>query len=346
MSGAIATKRLLQGALSSRYLAPVWVPLSRQRVSIFMMHRFAVPDLGVDGHDPAVLRTTLERLRRDRYSILSLDEALRRLRERSGFPPSSVVLTVDDGYFDFAAVAAPVFAAFDAPVTVFVTTGFLEGTHWLWWDQIEYVISRTRVPVLSVPRDGGTLTVQPGRPAERRRLAMQVAADSTALTEAARTAFVAALASAARVEIPPRPPADFAPMSWEEARGLESRGVSFGPHTVSHPILTRTTDADAAWQIGESWRVLRERVARPLPILAYPNGDYGARERELAARAGLAAAVTTEASYASTGRFHAEGGRFTIPRFAYPDHPDNVCLTATGFTRVSNAVRRVLPFIR
>jgi peptidoglycan/xylan/chitin deacetylase (PgdA/CDA1 family) len=345
-SGTVAAKRLLQRVFSSRYMAAVWLPLSWERISIFALHRFRAPELTVDGHDPALLAGTLERLRRERYPILSLEEAVSRLNARSDLPPRAVVFTVDDGYADFASVAAPVFSAFDVPVTVFVTTGFIEGTHWLWWDQISYVLSRTRASSLSVPLDGTSVTLQLGDGVGRSRIARQVAVDATRLPETARKAFIDALAAAADVEIPAAPTTPYAAMTWADCRRLENQGVSFAPHTVSHPILIRTTEADAAWQLSESWKRLREQVARPVPILAYPNGDYSPREFALLERAGLMAAVTTEPRYAGADAFHETHGRFMIPRFPYPDRPNNVCLTAAGFTRVSAAVRRAFAFVQ
>ncbi len=299
----------------------------------------------VQGHDPVLLRKTLEQLRRERYTILSLEEAVRRLRERLGFPPRSLVFTVDDGYFDFAEVGAKVFAAFDCPVTVFVTIGFLEGTLWHWWDHIDYIIRQTKARALSLPFKETTLALQLDDATDRALIAAQVALDCTTLSETARSDFVSALSIAAEVEIPTRPTPRYAPMSWEDTRSLEKQGVSFGPHTMSHPILNLTTEADAGWQIGESWRLLQQRVTRPLPIFAYPNGDYSSREVELVAQTGLTAAVTTEQTYAHTEKFHAgKHGNLMIPRFSYPEYPNNVCLTAAGFTRVSAAVRRALRF--
>lgn len=324
----------------------MWVPLSRERVSIFALHRFATPDVGVQGHDPALLRRTLARLRRERYSILSLEDAVRRLRERSAFPRCSLVFTVDDGYFDFDTTAAPIFAAFDAPVTVFVTTGFLDGTGWLWWDQIEYVFTETAARTLSVPLADRKLVVQLGDRAARSRAAAQIAHDCTAIGDADRQEFIRVLSQAAAVEIPTRPPARYAPMSWETCRRLQRRGVSFGPHTVSHPVLIRTSTADSAREIVGSWTDLQQRVARPVPILAYPNGDCDRRELELAARAGLEGAVTTEPGYATIESFHDVYGPFMIPRFPYPDYPAKVCLTAAGFMRVSAAVRRAFAVVR
>lgn len=310
-----------------------------------MLHRFAVPEMEVQGHDPAMLRETLEHLRCERYTILSLEEAVRRLRERLGFPPRSLVFTVDDGYFDFTEVGAKVFSAFDCPVTVFVTGGFLEGTLWHWWDHIDYIIRQMRAKTLSLQFNDTILPIQLGDAADRSLIAAQIAFDCTRLSESDRKDFIVALAAAADVEIPAQPPARYAPLSWEDTRRLEGQGISFGPHTMSHPILIKTTEADAGWQISESWKLLQQRVARPLPIFAYPNGDYSSREVELVAQTGLAAAVTTEQTYACTESFHAENhGNLTIPRFAYPEYTSNVCLTAAGFMRVSAMIRRAVHF--
>lgn len=301
--------------------------------------------MGVRGHDPVLLRKTLEQLRRERYTIFSLEEAVRRLRERLGFPPRSLVFTVDDGYFDFTQVGAKVFTAFDCPVTVFVTTGFLEGTHWHWWDHIDHIIRQTHAKTLSLQLNETTLPIQLGDAAGRSAIAAQIALDCTVLSESGRKDFISTLSIAADIEIPTQPPARYAPMSWEDTLRLEKQGISFGPHTMSHPILTQTTEADAGRQIDESWRLLQQRVTRPLPIFAYPNGDYSSRDVELVARSGFAAAVTTEQAYAHTERFHAgKHGNLMIPRFSYPEYPAKVCLTAAGFTRVSTAVRRTLQF--
>ena len=346
-NGFVATKKAMQGVLSSRYLTPMWLSLSRQRVSIFVLHRFAMPQLDVAGHEPVPLRRLFERLRREHYKVFSLEEACRRLGDGSGFPPASLVFTVDDGYCDFAEVAAPVFAAFDIPVTVFVTTGFLDGTYWFWWDRIEHAICTTMKRRLSIQTPDVTVNLDLTDGVNRPHLSMALSEDLTRLSEAARADFVDALSSEADVELPANAPARYAPMTWDDARRLERRGVAFAPHTVTHPILPCTTDPDAAWQIPESWRRIQEQVARPLPIFAYPNGDYTARDMDIVARAGLTSAVTSTPGYVHVAQFDQPAGRFAMPRFPYPDHhPDTVCLTATGLTRVTAAARRAFAFLR
>jgi peptidoglycan/xylan/chitin deacetylase (PgdA/CDA1 family) len=68
-----------------------------------------------------LLRQRLETLRKSGCNILPLGEALERLR-KGDLPARSVVLTFDDGFFDFYREAAPVLREYQAPATVYVST--------------------------------------------------------------------------------------------------------------------------------------------------------------------------------------------------------------------------------
>jgi peptidoglycan/xylan/chitin deacetylase (PgdA/CDA1 family) len=94
------------------------------------MHRFADAGLGVRGASIAGLRDNLAFLRRHRIRVASLAELLSPEMADQRPRGPSVVFTVDDGYTDFARVAAPVFAEFDCPVTVFLVHG-CSGRHLL-----------------------------------------------------------------------------------------------------------------------------------------------------------------------------------------------------------------------
>jgi peptidoglycan/xylan/chitin deacetylase (PgdA/CDA1 family) len=55
------------------------------------------------------------------YEVLALDDALRLLRAHS-LPPKGVVITFDDGFYDFYKHAVPILREFDYPATVFLST--------------------------------------------------------------------------------------------------------------------------------------------------------------------------------------------------------------------------------
>ena len=128
-------KRSVRRVLTSSSAVRAAFAFNKRAAPIFMLHRFRGHESAGEGHDPAALRANLTWLRANKCPLVPLTELLDRLAE--GAPTArAVAFTVDDGYADFASVAAPIFAEFDCPVTVFVTTGFLDGHDWMWWDKL------------------------------------------------------------------------------------------------------------------------------------------------------------------------------------------------------------------
>ncbi len=70
---------------------------------------------------PRTLTRRLDALRRLGCTVLSLPEAVDRLYAET-LPPRAVVLTFDDGYYDFEAMALPLLEERRYPATVYVTT--------------------------------------------------------------------------------------------------------------------------------------------------------------------------------------------------------------------------------
>jgi len=316
--------------------------LTRGRAAVLMLHRFRVPDLGIDGHEPAVVRRALEYLRRQRYELLPLREIFdrlangRELRRAVGF-------TMDDGYFDQASVAGPIFAEFDCPVTTFVTTGFLDGRLWLWWDRIEYAFRRCRRSSIQLRIEDRAVELKWDHPAERDRVQARFTESCKQLPEEHKLEVLEQLGLACDVEIPHRPPPEYAPMSWDMLRACEGRGMSFGPHTVTHPILTRTSDDQSHRELAEGWSRLLECAARPLPIFCYPNGrsqDFGDREVRTLRELGLLGAVVGEPGYAEfpVGE-SGDGARFRQKRFSFPEGLPELIQYVSGLEWLKSRLR-------
>jgi peptidoglycan/xylan/chitin deacetylase (PgdA/CDA1 family) len=308
------------------------------------LHRFAVPDLCVTGHDPLLLGKSLDRLRRERFNLVSLDEAVTLLHVPSADLRRTVAFTIDDGYSDIALVAADVFAAFDCPVTVFLSTGFVDGRLWHWWDQVEYICLSTEKEQLDIGLGAEAHTLELSNKERRERAAKLLWEKCKQISEQTKLEFIAQLAADAEVEVPSSPPAQYRALSWSDVRGLERRGFSFGPHGVSHPVLARTTARDSARQIAESWEVVKSKTEHPVPIFAYPNGlpgDFGDREIDQLVRSSLVAAVTSIAGYARRDDLKGSPqGCYRIPRFGYPEDPTRVCFVASGLEQIARYLRR------
>lgn len=74
---------------------------------------------------PATLRRRMELLAEARCHVLPLTEALQRLQDNS-LPERAVVITFDDGSSDFFSTAFPILQSFAYPVTLYLTTYYVE----------------------------------------------------------------------------------------------------------------------------------------------------------------------------------------------------------------------------
>lgn len=299
------------------------------------------------GHEPAAVRAVLAYLRRARYPLLPLAELVQRLVGEGPPVNGAVAFTIDDGYADHAEVAAPTFAEFDCPVTTFITTGFVDGTEWMWWDRIEYAFTQSRRARATLHLDNVPLTYTWTNHEERSAAQSDFTDRCKRVDDRAKHRGIEALAVTLEVELPTTPPPQYAPMSWDQLRAAEQRGMTFGPHTITHPILSRVPDAQAQAEIAGSWKRLCAQARTPVPIFCYPNGqsgDFGEREEAILRATGLAGAVVGWAGYADARDMQRRAAaRWEIRRFAEGDRLAAVAQSASGLAWLRIALRGGTP---
>jgi peptidoglycan/xylan/chitin deacetylase (PgdA/CDA1 family) len=317
------------GALASRLLAP-------HDVTILMLHRFASEAGHGRGHTAAELRAILQDLRKRRVPVLSLAA----LCHAGSAPPSraAIAFTVDDGYADFANVAWPIFREFDCPVTVFLMTGFIDGQLWPWWERVLWAFEHTRATRLRLRVGDQWVEHTFDDEIGRRRTATGLIERLKGVSDEAREAALTGLPLALGVVVPVQCPIAHAPMSWDDVRRVAREGATFGPHTVTHPVLSRVDDVRAEKEIVSSWARLRAETDAAIPVFCYPNGDrdsFGAREEALVARHGFTFAVSAIPGNAAREDFlPGATRRFRIPRHPCPHDPTMVRWVASRWTRV------------
>jgi peptidoglycan/xylan/chitin deacetylase (PgdA/CDA1 family) len=89
-------------------------------VSMYDEHEWGGPYISREA-----LRRRMELVARARCNVLPLSEAVQRLRNRS-LPDRAVVITFDDGFHDFFSAAFPIVESFGYPVTLYLTTYYVE----------------------------------------------------------------------------------------------------------------------------------------------------------------------------------------------------------------------------
>lgn len=233
-------------------------------------------------------------LARRRVDVLPLSEAVRALND-GGLRRHSVALTFDDGYRDNVYVALPILQEHGFAATIFLTTGLTDTSRALWPGRIVSALERTSCAQFEW---GGERFDLVGQDARRRansglqRLVKRHAADNP---DGAAAEIEQILDVDEEVAAPESSP--HAMMSRADvAKALASGLVSFGAHTVTHPILSALDDSRLEEEVVGSLEAVERITGQPCDSFAYPNGraiDFDERSVALLRKRAVTTAVTT-----------------------------------------------------
>lgn len=319
-SGNNGFKNLLVMSMTNRGVEGLVRPFLPPLVPIFMLHQFRNPETGRPGHDPQMVSDNLTYLKKRGYAFLSLDEALDRFNQPAVKRHKAVVFTMDDGFREQVSTASEIFEAHHCPATCFLITDFLDGLSWPWDAQISFLTYATERPSISLESERFRGDYDTSTQSSKRRTARELKALIKFKEPAGVDQLLDELAIETGVSIPQLPPKGYEPLTWDEARGLETRGMSFGAHSKSHRILSSLSAADAREEIQGAKTRLGQELEIPSNVFCYPvglKGHFGEREVELVKQAGYKAAVSAEPGYLTPASYSLE--KFGLPRFSFPD---------------------------
>jgi len=239
------------------------------------------------------------------FNVLPLGEGWRRTLQ-GDLPPRAVAITFDDGYADNAEIALPILERHGLTATFFVATGFLDGGR-MWNDTIIETLRQARTPLDLRDLDGGMLETTDVDAQGRAVLAVIRAWKHLPPHERQRRVDLLVERAGAR------PPNDLM-MRSEQVRELAQSGMAIGAHTVTHPILRKIDDREAATEMSRSRATLEALTGAAVRTFAYPNGrlgdDYEARHAQIAKDVGFELAVSTNA-----GTARRDSDAYQLPRF-------------------------------
>jgi peptidoglycan/xylan/chitin deacetylase (PgdA/CDA1 family) len=291
---------------------------------------------------PEFLRATLAHLRAEGVDLVSLDEAHRRLTAHD-FSRRFACFTLDDGYRDNRDIALPVFEAYEAPFTVYVTSEFAQGVGRMWWVSLERVIAKA--DEVGVEIGGTPLRLDTSDMAGKQSAFARLQDWIRRLpTEADLRREVGALC--ARHGVDDDALCAELCMPWDQLKPFSQHPlVTIGVHGISHCDLAKLDEASAAHELSFSRSWIEEALQQPAQHLAYPYGDKaaaGPREFQLAQGSGFKTAVTTRPGML----FPENADRLTaLPRLSlngnYQDTRLLPVLTSGVATAMWNGFRRV-----
>lgn len=292
------------------------------RLPVFVLHRIKEDDDNGKGVTVSQLRYYLQYLSRRRYEVFTMSELWQHLSEGRKIPSRSVMFTIDDGFFDYQDVAVKIFDELGFPLNFFVITGMLDQEIWPWDHQVRYAFEHSPVVHVEICFPSGTVYL----------VDLDVKVSATTMREV-RSALKtenqgdiyrwirAELFPKLKVDFPSGIPAEYRPMSWDDARSLYSRGHGIYPHTHSHRILSTLSPTEKREEIRGSLKRVADELGYSPQVFAYPTGrfaDYDGNDIEELRQTGIKMAFNTVPAYVKQEQDH-----YQLPRFPLPEDPEN-----------------------
>jgi CelD/BcsL family acetyltransferase involved in cellulose biosynthesis/peptidoglycan/xylan/chitin deacetylase (PgdA/CDA1 family) len=238
-----------------------------------------------------LFRAQMEYIARN-FRVVSLDDLWRANHPENGCK-YSVALTFDDGYRDNYLHAFPILRELGLPATIFLATGYIESGESPWHDQVRLAFKLTTQTRLSLAGVAGAECGLDDQ-AQRLQALQRTLAWLRGLDEPSRSEALRALFGALRVSGPLSLPNVM--LNWDEIRRMAKCDISFGAHTITHPVLAKLPSERLTEEITGSKKTIEERLQAPVRHFAYPFGrefDIGDQARNAVQQAGFATAVTT-----------------------------------------------------
>ena len=240
---------------------------------------------------PAEFENKIRYLKK-RYNVISLKECCRFLRS-GDMPPNCAVLTFDDGYKCNRRTVFPVLVKYGVPATVFLSYNFIENRDIPWYDKVMFAIGKTRVKSFLMKDLGGErLSLETGE--ERVEALSEINYLLKSLADDEKERVIAGILRSLRIGAKKLDSAELM-LTWEDVREMRDSGlVSFGSHTLSHPLLTRVSPDRAQDEINRSKQLIEERLGETVEFFSYPCGRQNKLLKSFVREARYNCALTTK----------------------------------------------------
>jgi peptidoglycan/xylan/chitin deacetylase (PgdA/CDA1 family) len=181
------------------------------------------------------------------------------------------MITFDDGYRDNFEIAFPILKAAGVPATFFVATGYVDVPCLPWWDEIAWMVRMSGQACIEMPGwlPEPVLIDEPDRESAVRQLlgaykALPAGSTARYLDDLARATGSGHCEAGAGKNLW---------MTWAMLREMRAAGMVVGGHTITHPVLARTSPERQREEILGCARRLAAELGEPMRYFSYPVGN-------------------------------------------------------------------------
>jgi len=227
-------------------------------------------------------------------NVISLSELAKHLKSGGDLPHNAIVITFDDGYYDFYSNAYPVVKRYGVPCTLFLVTCLLSTGDAKWDDKLAYIINNAQSSSVSVRLNDEEKTFCLASQKGRRDCIVELVGALQNLDSDSRSRTLMEVErqlNSHAVEF------KRVMLTWNEVMKLANDGlVFFGCHSHDHINLGKVNPEMAEWEISKSKNEMEDKVGKLCLLFCYPFGkknSFNQGVKNLLKLHGFMAAVTT-----------------------------------------------------
>lgn len=264
--------------------------ITKSQVNILIYHRVGpmTDKWSIDPIDNEIFEAQMKYLSKN-FEIISLNNLSEKII-KDKIPKKAVAITFDDGYKDNYEFAFPILKKYNIPATIFLSTGNIEQKKLFWWDEVNYMVLHTDLKSIDL-KDIGIYQLNSEK--DRIKAGLSIVEKLKRIENSKKESIIEHLINIANVNISDKLGKQNI-LSWNEIKKMNKKGIDFGAHTVTHPILTNITLDKAKMEILNSKNCIEENLETKVKSFAYPNGDSNKNLSSLISKLGFCCSVTTE----------------------------------------------------
>jgi len=218
---------------------------------------------------PEQFKTQIEYVKRY-FNVVSFNDVINHIDGKNPLPKRPIIITFDDGHYDNFSNAFPILKSLDVPATIFLSTGYIGTSDIFWFDWVAYIIYRTKKISFSL---GDNLVFNIEDSIEsRREISEQVLEYLKSVPNASRLQIIDDMTKELEVTLIDSDIPLSSCLSWEQVIEMNSNGIEFGSHTISHPILSRLESSELKDEIYNSKDDIEKHLNININTIAYPVG--------------------------------------------------------------------------
>ncbi len=257
------------------------------------------------------------------YRVITVEDAMAEIAADGRLLEKSAAITFDDAYQSTYDFLFPMLKRRKISCTIYVPTGWIDGTWTPWWMQltamidkcpnlvgavgaIERILGRP-IPLSAAPAEGQDGIRRNVSECVEGVLMRQSDEQREEILSQLRDVMVGSATLDSSIAVP---------LTWAQIKEMHDYGVNFGAHTHLHPNLSFVNLETAEQEFSESRRILELHLGKMSIGCAYPYGyDVAGYQRftSLLERLGFAYACTSWPGYVdhTTNRYLL--GRIGLP---------------------------------